>query len=150
MKHSKIKLHPLRFWITSLILACLGVIIVWWILPTVIITPKETMQQDLAVELGVKIHDYPYPSSFPSGYFYSVLKPGMPLSDVHDIVRGYESVMRCEDTREVYYYFSSHVDGATRFQLRYDESGKFVRFEGEEDDSRTLHLSGCVPGLIGE
>jgi hypothetical protein len=127
-----------------------GVIAIWQILPAVIITPRERMQQELAKELGVEIKDYPYPVSFPSGYFYTVLKPGMSVAEVHQIVKGYEKVVNCGNVSEIYYYFSAEVEQAKRFKIVYDNDGKFLRFEGEEDDSRTLQTYGCIPGLIEE
>jgi len=149
MKSLVKKVEPPIFWMLMLVFICLGGIVIWWILPVLINSPRERMQMELSKELGVEIQDYPYPSSFPSGYFRSVLKPGMSISEVHEIVQGYEKVVHCSNTREIYYYFSAELRDAKRFQLSYDE-GKYSRFQGEEDDSRTLHSDGCVSGLIQE
>jgi len=106
------------------------------------------MQLELAKKLGVRIEDYPYRTSFPAGYFYTILQPGMSIVEVHDIVQGYEEVLHCGKRSEIYYYFSSTLDDAKRFKLRYDEQGNYLDFIGEEDDSRTLQINGCEPGLI--
>jgi hypothetical protein len=104
-------------------------------------------QEALAKSLGVKIQDYP--GTFPTNYFHAVLKPNMTLDEVHDIVRGYESVSNCYGTNELYYYFSTDKNDAIRFMLFYDEQGYFVRLEGEDPNSRTLSLgSGCPNGLL--
>jgi hypothetical protein len=150
MKFSKKAKYLLTHFLMAFALICVGVIAIWQILPVVIITPRERMQQELARELGVEIKDYPYPVSFPSGYFYAVLKPGMSVTEVHQIVKGYEKVVNCGNVSEIYYYFSTEVEQAKRFKIVYDNNGKFLRFEGEEDDSRTLQTDGCIPGLIEE
>lgn len=150
MKRSKEMLMPIVIGLSVVIMFSFWILLIWWIIPTLTITPRERMQNQLAKELGVKIQDYPYPSSFPSGYFYTVLKPGMSISEVHEIVQGYEKVVQCDNLSEVYYYFSQKLEDAKRFELVYDDRGKYVRFEGEEDDSRTLQTFGCEPGLIQE
>lgn len=144
------KTRSTLFWLSIFNLICLGLFALLWILPDLIISPREKVQEELAKELGVEILDYPYPSSFPSGYFYSVLKPGMSLSEVHNIVQGYEKVVNCRNVSEIYYYFSVELEQAKRFKLIYDGDGKFLRFEGEDNDSRTLRTDGCLPGLINE
>jgi hypothetical protein len=104
-------------------------------------------QEALAKSLGVKIQDYA--GTFPTNYFYAVLKPKMTLDEVHGIVRGYERVSNCWGTAELYYYFGTDKNDAIRFMLHYDEQGYFVRLEGEEPDSRTLGVSsGCPDGLL--
>ena len=115
---------------------------------TVYVSPRERMQLELAKELGVRIEDYPYKTAFPAGYFYTILQPGMPIEEVHNIVQGYEKVLNCRNRAEIYYYFSSELENAKRFELRYDDQGNYFDFEGEEDDSRTLRTDGCEPGTI--
>jgi len=112
------------------------------------VVSKERMQSELAMKLGVRIEDYPYRTSFPAGYFYTVLQPGMTLEEVHQKVQGYEKVLHCGSRSEIYYFFSSELEDAKRFKLRYDEHGKYLNFEGEEDDSRTLQINGCELGTI--
>lgn len=116
---------------------------------------NEKKQEELAITLGVRIKDYPFVTVFPLGYFYTVIKPGMTLDDVHFIIRGYEKVLRCRDSakdalyyKEVYYYFSPRDDEALRFQLFYDEQGRFLEFQGEDEDSRTIMTLGCEEGII--
>jgi hypothetical protein len=111
--------------------------------------PYKKEQKDLANELGVSINDYPYRSSFPSGYFYSVLEPGMTLDEVHSIIMGYKKVLNCDyRRREVYYYFSTEDTKALRFEIVYDDNLKYWKFRGEDDDSRTIWTKSCEPGLI--
>jgi len=62
---------------------------------------QERMAEELASELGVRISDYPYEKSFPVGYFYTVLKPGMTIEEVHKIVRSYKQVLRCKSYSEI-------------------------------------------------
>jgi hypothetical protein len=130
------------------LLACITTIILLMFKPTLFNSSRQKMQKDLAKELGVKIDDYPYRTSFPVGYFYTILQPGMSMADVHKVIQGYEKVLRCDSTSEIYYYFSSELEDAKRFQIIYDDQGEFMRLEGEEDDSRTLQTNGCVPGQI--
>ena len=126
------------------------ILLILWIIPTLTITPKERMQKELAKELGVKIQDYPYPYSFPSGYFSSVLKPSMSISEIHEIVQGYEQVLHCEDREEVYYYLSVELEDAERFWIIYDEEGKYEVLQGEDNGSGGYPTDGCFPGLIEE
>src|SRR5262249_46383763 len=109
-------------------------------------------QRMLAKELGVNIDDYPYPHAFPNGYFYSVLKPGMTIEQVHDIVKGYKKVFNCGDY-EVYYYFSSSDSHALKFESNYDLSADkqdyvFLSLEVEDSNSRTIFVDGCTSGLL--
>jgi len=120
----------------------------WAVRSVVDVTTREMMQLELAKELGVSVEDYPYRTSFPAGYFYMGLQPGMSITEVHKIVQGYEKVLHCGTRSEIYYYFSSELEDAQRFKLRYDDQGNYLEFEGEEDDSRTLQTDGCEPGLI--
>jgi hypothetical protein len=117
--------------------------------------PYAIKQEELASRFGVNIKDYPFETDFPSGYFYSVIKPGMTFNDVHEIVRGYEKVLRCRNTgknyyyfSEIYYYFGSGDDDAIRFELFYDKQGNFERFQGEDKNSRSIMIFGCEEGLI--
>lgn len=114
-------------------------------------TNQKRIQEDLAKQLGVKIGDYPYESSFPEGYFYTVLKPGMTINEVHQIVQGYEKVLHCEDIEtEIYYYFSSEDEIALRFAIIYDDQWKFWRLRGEDTNSPSIRIEGCKDGPIRE
>jgi hypothetical protein len=106
--------------------------------------------EQLASRLGVSIDDYPYPRVFPAGYFDSILEKGMSPSDVHQVVQGYATVWRCGDLRELYYYYSTDDDIALRFMIFYDQDKRFLRLQGEDDDSRTLRTDGCQEGLLIE
>jgi len=110
--------------------------------------PRRRMQQQLAAQLGVEIDDYPYQSAFPDGYFYSALKPGMSIQEVHAIVRGYAKVLQCGDYAEIYYYYDTADTSAHRFRLFFDDDGNFEAFQGEDDDSRTIRTDGCAAGLL--
>lgn len=136
-----------------IILVTIGILLFsfLWILPTSKANARRGQQQELARNLGVRINDYPYPTDFPAGYFYAVLKPGMTYKDVHNIVRGYQSVYQCYGTDEIYYYFSNNGDEALRFALYYDKQGNFVELQGEDPNSRTLGLGpGCSIGPLGK
>lgn len=111
---------------------------------------RHKQQEKLANSLGVQIEDYPYPSSFPNGYFYIKLQSGMTINEIHAIVQGYENVYHCGDYSEIYYYYSQEDNKALRFELLYDEQGRFKQLRGEDDDSRTIRTEGCMPGLIDE
>ena len=112
--------------------------------------PNGKKQVELANRLGVRIEDYPYESAFPEGYFFTVLKPGMMSSDVHEIVYGYEKVLHCEKYSEIYYYYNIDDLKALRFEIIYDGAGRFMELRSEDDDSRTIRTEGCVLGLIPE
>lgn len=62
-------------------------------------------QEKLARTLDVRIDDYPYPYSFPSGYFYSILKPGMTMEEVHQLIKGYKKILNCHNVSEIYYFY---------------------------------------------
>ena len=105
-------------------------------------------QEELAKSLGVKVEDYPL--DFPTDYFYTILKPGLTLAEVHNIVQGYESVYNCYGTDELYYYFSNDENDALRFEFDYDKQGHFVEMRSEDPNSRSLGGlgEGCSEGLL--
>lgn len=105
-------------------------------------------QEKLARTLEVRIDDYPYPFSFPSGYYYSVLKPGMTIKEVHQLIKSYEKVLNCHNVSEIYYFYDSSEEKAERFEIRYDDQKQFIEFKGEEKDSRSIQTIGCVEGLL--
>lgn len=105
-------------------------------------------QEELALKLGIEIEDYPNKAAFPKGYFYTVLKPGMTIEEVHLKIIEYEQVFSCYGTDELYYYLSRNDEDALRFMIHYDNEGRFVRMYGEDDDSRTLSSRGCISGLL--
>ncbi|HET6597982.1 MAG TPA: hypothetical protein VFG81_20320 [Anaerolineales bacterium] len=150
MEHSKKIMSTLAIGLLALIMFSFLILLIWWIVPTLTVTPRERMQNELAKELGVKIKDYPYPYSFPSGYFSTVLKPGMSIQEVHEIVQGYEQVLHCENREEVYYYLSVELEDTERFWIFYDEEGKYEGLQTEDNDSGRFSTNGCFPGLIEE
>lgn len=110
---------------------------------------RKQYQEPLADKLGIKIDDYSYQSVFPIGYFYVTLKQGMPLDEVHAIVRGYKKVYNCFGTDEIYYYFSDKDDEALRFEIRYDDQLKFETMRGEDENERTINIDPtCLNGLL--
>jgi hypothetical protein len=138
--------------ITLLVLAAAGVMAIYflWRLPASKADARTGQQEALAENLGVRIHDYPYPADFPVGYFYTVLRAGMTYDQVHGIVRGYLSAYQCYGIDEIYYYFSRDEHTALRFRIGYDQQGRFVELEGEDPNSRTLGVGpGCSVGLLG-
>lgn len=112
---------------------------------------ESKKQQYLAQRLGVEINAYPPTSAFPINYFVSELEPGVTtIKEVHAIVKQYERVLHCRKYAEIYYYFSNDDNAALRFQIFYDENGKYSKIIGEDDDSATLYTAECVPGLLSE
>ena len=111
----------------------------------------KPQQEKLAKSLGVNIQDYPYSHDFPSGYFFSALKPGMTIREVHAIVKGYKEVYRCFGYTELYYYFSGDVRKAVVFLLTYNKSGKFIDLTGNDPFSNSFGVgSECSIGLLEE
>jgi hypothetical protein len=113
---------------------------------------RVQQQERLARQLGVRIKDYPAPDVFPDGYFETVLQPGMTLEQVHAIVRGYASVHHCFKDEELYYYFSKNDDGyPIRFELWYDDQGRFIDLRSEDPNEPVLGLGpACIEGLLGQ
>ena len=110
--------------------------------------PHQSEQEKLAQKFGVEIEDFPDERYFPEGYFYTILKPGITSKEVHDFIQGYEKVLHCGGYREIYYYFSSDDAQSLRFEIIYDEQGKYKDIRSEDDDSRTIRTEGCELGLI--
>ena len=110
----------------------------------------RVLQQHLADQLGVRIDNYPYPAGFPVGYFYETLEVGMSVKEVHEILKGYSRVLRCGSYAEVYYFYTTNDDTATRFRVFYDEQMLLSESHGEDDDSRTIFTDGCREGLFEE
>lgn len=144
MKRSR----PLTFWILGSVLICLLTFAALSIQSYIHNVPLVKKQQELAREFGVQLDDYP--SSFPAGYFYAVLEPGMSISEVHKIVRGYEEVLHCGDGMEVYFYLTTDIKDAQRFYIFYDEQARFARLQTEDNDSRRVLPDGCASGPLKE
>jgi hypothetical protein len=131
--------------ITTIILICLSLISLCLIFGNL---QGRIQQERLAETLGIKIDDYPYPNSFPSGYYYSVLKPGMTINEVHQRIKGYKKVINCNGVSEIYFFYDVSDEKALRFRIRYDQQKNYKEFEGEEKDSRTIQTLGCVEGQL--
>jgi hypothetical protein len=127
-------------------LSCAAAISLWWFLT--IRNPYQRMQENLAKELGVQIDDYPYKSVFPEGYFYTVVKPGMTMEEVHKIIKGYEKVYHCKTYSEIYYYFSVDDSKAIRLEIIYDDKGNYYDMRGDDPSGYMIKLDGCTSGLI--
>jgi hypothetical protein len=111
--------------------------------------PYQKQQEELAQKSGVSIGDYPYPISFPEGYYFSVLEKGMSLDEIHSVITDYQTVFHCDDYAEIYYYFDTRDDKALRFRVFIDPENKtFERLQGEDDDSRTININGCDEGVL--
>ena len=108
----------------------------------------EPQQDALADKLGVNIGDYPYPHIFPYGYYWRQLPRDAYIDQVHSVVNGYAKVLKCNNSREIYYFFSQSDDFALRIEFWYDEAHKLVQFNGEDEDSRTIRTEECAVGLI--
>jgi hypothetical protein len=88
-------------------------------------------------------HDYPQAYAFPVGYFRKVLKPGMSIDEVHEIVREYETVYACNSRNgEVYYFFSSDPARALRLEIIYDREMNFDSLGTEDVNQRTISVEG--------
>jgi hypothetical protein len=114
-------------------------------------------QQALAGELGVKIDFYNSPAVFPVGYYATVLKPNMTFAEVHQLVRGYQQVLLCDGSTEIYYNFSTEDKSAIRFGIEYDDQGRYKQLEAEKPGSGLLIISKealasgtCSYGLFGK
>lgn len=110
--------------------------------------PNATQKAELAKQLGIKIADYPPEASFPIEYFYTVLRPGSSIDEVHSIVKGYSKVLHCETWSEIYYFFDNRDADALRVQIFYNDKGEYDHLLGEDEDSRTIWTEGCDIGLI--
>jgi hypothetical protein len=145
----------------NLSLVVLGVVLAGcslWIVATTIFGPYyywqyRLKQQELAHELNVNFKDYPAPYTFPEGYFVTILTPDMNIEAVHKFVLGYEKVFQCGES-EVYYYFSENREDALIFKISYDmdllgNERRFLSLIGQEN-SKTIRIDGCVPGLLEE
>jgi hypothetical protein len=109
----------------------------------------KNSQEELAMQLGVRIQDFTPITDFPTTYFANTLKSGMTYEKVHAIIRGYKEVFKCGDQIEIYDYFNIG-DDRYRFEVRYKDS----RYIGIVDEDPYIHnleiYPGCSEGLIGQ
>jgi hypothetical protein len=142
--------------INNLLIMCLLIMIImpiifFGILPALREHTLHKKQDELAKTLGGQIEDYPYPDSFPIGYFHSILEAGATYEEVHSIVRGYDAVYHCEDdfNYEIYYYFSLDENYSTIILISYDEQKMYEGMQASSDpNSRTLGGHACGEGPL--
>lgn len=115
---------------------------------------QQQAEATLARELGVQdIKAYPNPYIFPVNYFAVKLQDGMPITTVHEIVRGYVAVQHCPDNREVYDFYGTDLAARMRIQIQYDAQGHYLAKQSlriEDRNSYPIDTTGCVPGRLGE
>lgn len=139
---------PPAFWLLVSVLICFLIFVAVSVQSYVKSIPLVKKQQELAKEFGVQLADYPH--LFPATYFYTKLKTGMSVSEVHAIVREYEQVLHCGEHIEVYYYLTTDIHYTQRFYIFYDEQNTFARLQTEDSDSRRMLPSGCLLGPLKE
>lgn len=111
-------------------------------------------REELARELGLDPQIYGRILSFPIDYFYEVLPPGTPISQVHQFVKGYKSNFVCKDYIEMYYYYSTSDKDAMIFIIYYQENAKLSSKEidfmevSTDANSRWLPNGNCTSGLL--
>jgi hypothetical protein len=134
----------------KILIASISVLILAILCSTLVRSSGYSSEQEiLAQEIGIKIDDYPYPNQFPVGYFAFVLKEGMEINDVHEVIKGYTKVFKCSKAfAEVYYYFSDDDTKALRFSVHYDMNLRYIDITSEDSNSHTISLRGCTLGLF--
>ncbi len=114
-------------------------------------------QERLAELLNINLNEYE--KRFPTDYFVELLKEDMTVQEVHELMRGYEKVLRCGDYAEVYFYFSTDERIAYRYLIIFDEGkyigneyGGFRAYEGINENSSYIpgYADGCVDGFLDE
>ena len=115
-------------------------------------------EKKLAELFGINLVEYKRNNSFPYQYFVDNLEKGMSVHEVHQVMRGYEKVLKCGEATEVYYYYYKDDGLAYRYQIIYDEGkyfgngyGDFRIHEGTRGDDYLLgYENGCMDGLLAE
>jgi len=103
----------------------------------------------LADRWGVNAEDYGL--YFPLDYFEAKLHKGMPIDEVHAVIKDYERVLHCRYDAEIYYYYSSDDNLALRIEVLYEPDGLFfLGVIGEDWEDGGIGIEGCEPGRIGE
>ncbi len=103
----------------------------------------------LADRWSVNVEDYGL--YFPLDYFRAKLHKGMPIDEVHVVIKDYEKVLRCGFSGEVYYYYSADDNLALRIEATYDPySLLFQGVVGEDWEDGGIGIEGCEPGRLGE
>jgi len=131
----------------SMFIALVLGLIFLFVMQTLKKPPYIEKQEQLADILGVKLEDYRQ-VDFPRDYFSQTLKPGITISEVHNIVIGYEKVLKCGDWAEVYYFFNSSDEEAFRYKILYVDGFYDSFIVDDFYDSMKISLSGCTEGLL--
>ena len=111
-------------------------------------------REELARELGLDPQIHAHDQGFFIDYFYETLSPGMPISQVHQIVKGYKSSFACKDDIEMYYYYSTSDKDAMIFIINYQENARLKSKEIDylevslDPNSRWLPNGSCRPGIL--
>ena len=110
-------------------------------------------REELARELGLDPQIHGRISYFPVNYFYKTLPPGTPISQVHQIVKGYEAVFVCGNYMEMYYYYSTSDEDAKIFTISYENNKELKQkvlriISADDENSRWLPYGDCTPGLL--
>jgi hypothetical protein len=110
-------------------------------------------REELARELGLDPQIYGRIPYFPIGHFDETLPRGTPISQVHQIVKGYEAVFVCEDYIEMYYYYSTSDEDALIFTISYEDNKELKQkvrrnILTDDDNSGWLPYGNCTPGLL--
>jgi hypothetical protein len=85
----------------------------------------------LADRWGVNVEDYGM--YFLLDYFRDKLHEGMPIDEVHAVMKAYERVFHCGYDAEIYYYYSSDDNLALRIEVLYEPDGLiFLDVIGED------------------
>src|SRR5689334_15111866 len=97
---------------------------------------------DLAKNLEVDIQKY-NPDEFPIDYFQVALTQGMPISKVHQIVRGYKLSLVCPHTNSEVFYFYSVDDRGIEIELLYDlTENAFINMKRNDNNSVMINTNG--------
>jgi hypothetical protein len=129
----------------------LAVGVVAWVATTNIIAANLRNREEKAIAnaLGVKREDYPASRPFPGSYFETVLKPGMTIQKVHEIVQGYMKATSCGVDEELYYFYGTDNETADRILFLYNQNDlKFQSYREEDKNSHAITTKNCLPGLL--
>jgi hypothetical protein len=119
--------------------------------PFWVINHIKNGQQELAMTLAVDINDYPYPKSFPGGYYDRLLNAGMSSEKVHSIIKGFSSVYHCEgfnNNQEIYYFFGDNETNAIVWLVFYDNNKLYEERSESFPGDQTIGGYACSPGLL--
>ncbi len=87
------------------------------------------------------------------GYFDAQLSEGMPITVVHQIIRGHVQAYRCLTNREVYDFYDVERPLRLRVQVVYDEQLHYIQGKSlkvDDPDSDQVDMANCVRGQLAE